>query len=145
MQYGAYGPGMREFISRSPSDTWDVGEQIGREAQPGELYALYGELGAGKTQLVKGIARGIGVEDWQYVVSPSFTLMNVYEGTLNLCHVDLYRIEGDALETLNIEEFLDDGIVVVEWAERAHWWDGVIAVHIDVIEEEERKITVARA
>jgi tRNA threonylcarbamoyladenosine biosynthesis protein TsaE len=74
------------------------------------------ELGSGKTQLVKGIARGIGVVDWEYVVSPSFTIMNIYEGNLRLCHVDLYRIEGTEMDDLNLEEFLQKGIVVVEWA-----------------------------
>ena len=72
----------------------DIGDYIGRNAVPGNLYALYGELGSGKTQLVKGIARGIGVPDWEYVVSPSFTIMNLYEGTFMLCHVDLYRVEA---------------------------------------------------
>ncbi len=66
--------------------------------------------------MVKGIARGIGVVDWEYVVSPSFTIMNIYEGNLRLCHVDLYRIEGTEMDDLNLEEFLQKGIVVVEWA-----------------------------
>jgi tRNA threonylcarbamoyladenosine biosynthesis protein TsaE len=129
-----------EFISRSPSETWDIGEHIGRYAKCGDLYALYGELGAGKTQLVKGIARGVGVKDWLYVVSPSFTIMNIYEGRYNLCHVDLYRIEGDEVEDLQIEESLADGIIVVEWAERAKWWNGVIKIYIESTGEEERKI-----
>jgi tRNA threonylcarbamoyladenosine biosynthesis protein TsaE len=131
-----------ECISRSPSDTWDIGEYIGREAKIGDLYAIYGELGAGKTQLVKGIARGIGVEDWQYVVSPSFTIMNVYEGRYNLCHVDLYRVLENEIDGLHIEEFLDSSVVVVEWAERAKWWGGVIKISIVVIDELTRNIFV---
>jgi tRNA threonylcarbamoyladenosine biosynthesis protein TsaE len=134
-----------EFTSKSPSETWDIGAFIGERAKRGDLYAIYGDLGAGKTQLVKGIARGIGVEDWLYVVSPSFTLMNIYEGKeMNLCHVDLYRIEGGECGSLNIEEFLDQGVVAVEWAERGVWWDGIIKVYIDGTGEEERKITVVR-
>jgi len=86
---------------------------MGRVATAGEVYAIYGDLGAGKTQLVKGIARGLGVPDWEYVVSPSFTLMNVYEGSMTLCHVDLYRLEETDLADLNIEEFLAGGIVAV--------------------------------
>jgi tRNA threonylcarbamoyladenosine biosynthesis protein TsaE len=132
----------KEFISNSPSDTWDIGEMIGKTAKRGDLYALYGELGAGKTQLVKGIARGIGVEDWQYVVSPSFTIMNIYEGDLILCHVDLYRIDGGEIEGFALEEFLDNGIVVVEWAQRATWQDGAIRIDIEAVNEEERKIVV---
>ncbi|MCX5809371.1 MAG: tRNA (adenosine(37)-N6)-threonylcarbamoyltransferase complex ATPase subunit type 1 TsaE [Proteobacteria bacterium] len=134
----------KEFISKSPSETWDIGEYTGKNAKQGDLYALYGELGAGKTQFAKGIARGIGVKDWQYVVSPSYTLMNNYEGSaLDMCHVDLYRIEGGEIEALQIEEFLQSGIVVVEWAERATWWNGVIRVEIEVIGEEERRILIA--
>lgn len=133
-----------EYISKSPSDTWDIGERIGRGARRGELYAIYGELGTGKTQLVKGIARGIGIRDWQYVASPSFTIMNVYEGDLVLCHVDLYRIEGYDVEDLDIEGFLEQGIVAVEWAERNAWWNGTIKVYIDAINEEERRITITK-
>jgi tRNA threonylcarbamoyladenosine biosynthesis protein TsaE len=134
----------REFISKSPSDTWDVGEEIGKSAKPGDLYVLYGELGAGKTQLVKGIARGMRLKEWQYVLSPSFTIMNLYDSDFSLCHVDLYRIEGSEVDSLGLEEFLKTGIVVVEWAERATWQDGAIRVEIDVVGEEERRIRVIR-
>ena len=82
-----------EFTSNNPSDTIDIGERIGRFSRIGDLFLLSGELGSGKTQLVKGIARGIDVPDWEYVVSPSFTFMNIYEGKFTLCHLDLYRLE----------------------------------------------------
>jgi tRNA threonylcarbamoyladenosine biosynthesis protein TsaE len=134
----------REFISKSPSDTWDVGEYIGRQARPGDLYALYGDLGSGKTQLAKGIARGIGVVDWEYVVSPSFTIMNLYEGDLLLCHVDLYRIENAEVDDLNLEDFLQKGIVVVEWAERGSWWNDNIEIHVENTGEKERKIVIIK-
>lgn len=133
------------FISKSPSDTWDVGDYIGVNAKKGDIYLLSGELGAGKTQLVKGIARGMGVPEWQYVVSPSFTLMNIYEGSrFDLCHVDLYRIEGSEAEDLQIEEFLVRGIVVVEWPEKRSWQDDAIKVEILVTGEEERRIIISR-
>jgi tRNA threonylcarbamoyladenosine biosynthesis protein TsaE len=135
----------KEYISNSPSETWDIGDQIGRGAKQGEVYALYGDLGAGKTQLAKGIARGIGLADWQYVVSPSFTIMNVYEGNFSLCHVDLYRIEGGEVESLDLEEFLETGIVVVEWAERAAWPEGAVKVEFEVVGEKERRVRVIRA
>ena len=134
----------KEFISKSPSDTWDIGEYIGKHARPGDLYALYGELGSGKTQLAKGIARGIGVADWEYVVSPSFTIMNLYEGNFTLCHVDLYRIESVEVDDLDLEEFLQKGIVVVEWAERGGWWDANIEVHVENTGEKERKIVIIK-
>jgi tRNA threonylcarbamoyladenosine biosynthesis protein TsaE len=131
-----------EYISKDPSDTIRIGESIGLAARAGQLYAVYGDLGAGKTQLVKGIARGLGVPDWEYVVSPTFTLMNIYEGNMTLCHVDLYRLESGDLPDLNMEEFLADGIVVVEWAERSSWWEGVIGVHIEITGETDRKIVI---
>ena len=135
----------REFISNSPSETWDLGEQLGRGAEPGQLYTIHGELGSGKTQLVKGIARGIGVSDWEYVVSPSFTIMNVYEGHLVLAHVDLYRIGAAEAEDLNMEEYLQKGIVVVEWAERGEWWrDANIDITLENTGENERKIVIIR-
>ena len=133
-----------EYISKGPSETIHIGELIGLTAKAGQLFAVYGDLGAGKTQLVKGIARGIGVADWEYVVSPTFTLMNVYEGDMTLCHVDLYRLESGDLTDLNIEEFLADGIVVVEWAERSSWWEGVIEVHIEITGEMDRKIVIIK-
>ncbi|MDR2017875.1 MAG: tRNA (adenosine(37)-N6)-threonylcarbamoyltransferase complex ATPase subunit type 1 TsaE [Syntrophobacterales bacterium] len=131
-----------EFISKSPSDTWDIGEHIGRHARPGDCYALYGELGAGKTQLVKGIAKGVGVEDWLYVLSPSFTLMNVYEGSCTLCHVDLYRIDESEVESLDMEGYYESGIIVAEWAERSVWPEGTIRIYIEAFEKEDRKITL---
>lgn len=134
----------REFISKSPSDTWNIGEYVGKQAKAGDLYALHGELGSGKTQLAKGIARGIGVVDWEYVVSPSFTIMNIYEGNLPLCHVDLYRIEGAEIDDLNLEEFLQKGIVVVEWAERGIWWNRNIEIHVESTGENERKIVIIK-
>jgi tRNA threonylcarbamoyladenosine biosynthesis protein TsaE len=133
-----------EYISKGPSDTISIGELIGSSSRAGQLYAIYGDLGAGKTQLVKGMARGMGVPDWEYVVSPTFTLMNVYDGALTLCHVDLYRLEGAGPSDLDIEEFLAGGVVAVEWAERASWWEGVIEVHIEITGEMERKIVIIK-
>lgn len=130
-----------EFTSNNPSDTIDIGERIGRFSRIGDLFLLSGELGSGKTQLVKGIARGIDVPDWEYVVSPSFTFMNIYEGKFTLCHLDLYRLEdADAGEGLEIEEFLETGIVAIEWGERRTWWKGSILVMIESIDEDRRKI-----
>jgi tRNA threonylcarbamoyladenosine biosynthesis protein TsaE len=131
-----------EYISNSPSETIAIGEHIGRYARIGDLFLLHGELGAGKTQLVKGLARGIGVDDWQYVLSPSFILMNVYEGRIELCHVDLYRLDEVDVDTLDIEEFLDKGIVAVEWAERNPTWQNPVNVTLTVAGEQERTIVM---
>jgi tRNA threonylcarbamoyladenosine biosynthesis protein TsaE len=131
-----------EFTSNGPSETVDMGEQIGKYARIGDLFLLHGELGAGKTQLVKGLAKGVGIEDWQYVLSPSYTLMNIYEGRIDLCHVDLYRLETGDADTLDIEEFLDKGVVAVEWAERFPGWQNAIRIVIKVTGEQERTIVM---
>jgi tRNA threonylcarbamoyladenosine biosynthesis protein TsaE len=133
-----------EYISRRVSETYDIGEEIGRTAVSGDLFVIYGDLGTGKTHLVKGIARGLGVPDWEYVLSPSFTLMNLYEGEQSLCHVDLYRLEGVDVEALDIEEYLRKGVVAVEWAERTAWPETAIQVTIESLGDEERKIVVIR-
>ena len=107
------------IISGSPEETQEVGRIIGEQAQPGDIYLLTGPLGAGKTCLTQGIARGLGVTG--YVRSPTFVLMSRYQGRLTLHHVDLYRI-GGPLEAwdLGLEEQLSSGgVCVVEWADRA--------------------------
>jgi len=98
-------------------------EQLGRKLasllQPGDVLALYGELGAGKTCLVRGLAKGLGVED-DYVASPSFSIINEYPGPVPLFHIDCYRLHLDEeLQELGLEEYFDGpGITVIEWAER---------------------------
>ena len=139
---------MPTFISHHPAETEALGEHWGRAAAPGLVLALSGDLGAGKTQLVKGLARGLGVT--MRVHSPTFTLVNEYGGgRLTLFHLDLYRLETAAqLVSAGIEEFLSpDGVAVVEWAERlsALGFRGAgpgraVAVTIEILSETERKI-----
>lgn len=110
---------MATFISHSPAETESLGEQWGRDAQRGLIIALSGDLGAGKTQLVKGLARGLGVTS--RVHSPTFTLVNEYAGgRLRLFHLDLYRLETRAqILSAGLEEYWQpDGVAVIEWAER---------------------------
>jgi tRNA threonylcarbamoyladenosine biosynthesis protein TsaE len=110
---------MATFISHSPVETESLGEAWGRAAQRGWVIALSGELGAGKTQLVKGVARGLGIA--ARVHSPTFTLVNEYGGgRLRLFHLDLYRLETrEQILSAGLEEFLSpDGLAVIEWAER---------------------------
>ena len=111
---------MAIVISHSASETQSLGEVWGREVQAGWVISLSGELGAGKTQLVKGIARGLGVSE--RVHSPTFTLMNQYGGgRLPLVHLDLYRLETpDQIIGAGLEEYLcrPAGITAVEWGER---------------------------
>ena len=137
-----------EFISHSPAETESLGERWGREAQHGLVIGLSGDLGAGKTQFVKGLARGLGVTS--RVHSPTFTLVNEYGGgRLRLFHLDLYRLEtAEQIHGAGLEEFLrPDGVAVIEWAERledGRWKmeDGKIRmVKIEVIGETERRIS----
>jgi tRNA threonylcarbamoyladenosine biosynthesis protein TsaE len=111
---------MVTLISHSPEETQEIGEAWGREAQPGWVIGLTGELGAGKTQLVKGLARGLGINE--RVHSPTFALLNEYQGDRGpLFHLDLYRLETpEQIVAAGLEEFLirPSGIAVVEWAER---------------------------
>ena len=108
-----------EIISHSPAETEALGEKLGRAADCGTVFALSGDLGAGKTQFVKGLARGLDVT--ARVHSPTFTLVNEYGGgRLKLFHLDLYRLETPAqILSAGIEEYLSpDGVTVIEWAER---------------------------
>lgn len=104
--------------STSALDTIALGERLGRVAGPGDLICLWGDLGAGKTQLAKGIAAGLDVRDT--VTSPTFILMNEYDGRLPLFHVDLYRLADatDALAGGIVDDRQSDGLTVVEWPER---------------------------
>jgi tRNA threonylcarbamoyladenosine biosynthesis protein TsaE len=97
-----------------------LGEALGRQARPGDVIALIGELGSGKTTLVRGLARGLEVPPEVPVVSPTFTLINEYFfGRLPLYHLDLYRVTAEEQEGLGLEEYLyGPGVAAIEWAER---------------------------
>lgn len=113
-------PGSR--VSDGPDETRAIGRRIGSAAVPGTVLALTGELGAGKTQLAKGVAEGLGVTS--VVNSPTFVLMNEHEGRLRLYHVDAYRL-GDPEEAVAsglIDERQADGVLVIEWADRLGDW-----------------------
>lgn len=136
---------MVTFISHSPTETEAFGERLGREAPRGLVIGLSGGLGAGKTQLVRGIARGLGIA--ARVHSPTFTLVHEYTGgRLCLFHLDLYRLETPAqIRSAGLEEFLQpDGVTVIEWAERVAEGGWQTAdwrrVAIEILSETERKI-----
>lgn len=115
----------REVITTAPAETYDLGMRLGGLLRPGQVVALHGDLGAGKTALAQGIATGLGVRE--VVTSPTFTLINQYRTTAGgqLAHVDCYRLGENAYEaqreavTIGIEELLADeqAIVIIEWAE----------------------------
>ena len=107
------------ITSHTPRQTEEIGSLLGSMLAKGDIIALCGELGTGKTTLVRGMARGIGLEEGE-VASPSFTLVNEYEGPLRLFHIDLYRLADEKeLIAIDYEEYLTaDGVVVIEWADR---------------------------
>lgn len=105
----------------SPEATEFLGRRIGTHLRPGDVVALAGPLGSGKTVLARGLALGAGATG--HMASPSFVVIREYSGPVRVYHADLYRLEhpGD-LENLGLEELMDgDGIVIVEWADRAPW------------------------
>jgi tRNA threonylcarbamoyladenosine biosynthesis protein TsaE len=135
-----------ELISESVEDTLAIGRTLGEGLRAGDVVAMVGCLGAGKTHLTKGIARGLGVTDDRVVNSPTFVLINEYEGRLHVCHVDAYRLHGEAeLEALGFEEMCTaGGVVLVEWADRVPTAFGpeTLWIEINVSGDTQRRLTL---
>ena len=135
---------MATIISHSPAETQALGEKFGRGAQAGQVIALSGDLGAGKTQFVKGLARGLGIHS--PIHSPSFTLVAEYGGgRLKLFHLDLFRLETpDQMVSAGLEDYSQpNGVSVIEWAERwpeSYSTHGLLKVKIEFLGDLERKI-----
>ena len=108
---------LREVTTASAAETEALGEQTGSRLQAGDLLLLAGPLGSGKTTFVRGMARGTGSEE--QVQSPTFTLVRIYPGRVQLAHVDLYRVKAAGeLADLGLDELLDAGAMVIEWGDR---------------------------
>lgn len=144
---------MRSLESHSEEDTRSAAIELARELVAGDVAALIGPLGAGKTAFVRGLAEGLVLAPDERVSSPSYALVNEYalasetRGATLLVHLDLYRIEGDdALEALGFGDFGDHAIVVVEWPEHAPNALAVATVRIDIadIGGDSRRITISR-
>ena len=104
-------------VTKSPEETIELAKEIAKKITSGTMVLLEGELGAGKTQFVKGLAEGLGVDE--VVTSPTFVIVNEYKGKdLTLYHIDLYRLDGFPSEDIDIDEMLEDGVVAVEWWEK---------------------------
>ena len=131
----------------SETETSQAGEALGRDLVAGDVVLLYGDLGAGKTAFVRGMARGVGANPDE-VSSPTFTLVQEYTGSsATLYHVDLYRLEPAEIDDLGLEDLVaGDGIVAIEWADR---WKGrpddAIDVRIDDAGEDQRRISIERS
>ncbi len=141
------------FTTHSGEETQDLGTRLGRLLSSGDIVLLFGDLGAGKTTLTQGIARGMGVNPDEYVRSPTFTLVNEYAGKFPIYHIDLYRLDSLAeIENIGLEETLfGGGVSIVEWAEKLFRSPGEppglgitqrIEVEISCLGENERRLEV---
>ena len=134
-----------EVLTKSAEETVELGKRIGAFLAPNDIVALVGPLGAGKTTLIQGIAQGLGVKD--YVTSPTFIIINEYEGRIPFFHVDLYRLDHvEDIEDLGIEEyFTRGGACVIEWAEKLEALrpGSSQEIRIEIVSETERKLCVS--
>ena len=141
---GQNGDAVINCTTTSEFETETAGEQLGRRVQRGAVVLLYGDLGAGKTAFVRGLARGLGIASDE-VSSPTFTLVQEHAGTgATLYHVDLYRLEPAEIDDLGLDDLMaGNGVVAIEWADR---WprrpDAAIHVHLEHDGDDRRRITV---
>lgn len=135
-------------MSNSVEETIEIGSRLARKLKKGDVVALVGDLGSGKTVLTKGIAKGLGVKDVRYVNSPTFVIIKEYKGKLPLYHFDLYRLDGSGvIDRESFEEyFYGDGVTVVEWADKVR--ELLPAKHVEVrltvTGENRRKIEIKK-
>ena len=126
---------MKEIETSKPEDTYALGRQIGKEAKPGDVYTLIGDLGVGKTVFTQGLAEGLGITE--PVNSPTFTILQIYEeGRLPFYHFDVYRI-GDIseMDEIGYEDcFYGDGVSLIEWADLIE----------EILPEKYRRITILK-
>jgi tRNA threonylcarbamoyladenosine biosynthesis protein TsaE len=136
---------LARILSSSPEETMAAGEQIAPFLHKGSVVALRGGLGAGKTCLTKGIARGLGIRE--EITSPTYTIVSEYQGTLPLYHIDLYRLNGeDDFTALGGEDFLyGEGVCVIEWSERIPHFipEGALTIEIEAAPEGQRNILIS--
>lgn len=127
-----------EVVTSSPAETEQVGRLLGERLKPGDVVLLTGDLGAGKTTFVRGVAQGTGSR--ADVASPTFQLVRIYPGRVQLAHVDLYRVENSAeLRDLGLEELAERGAVVVEWGDRLAV-EGASRIHLENLGGDRRLI-----
>jgi len=132
----------RVVVTESEMDTMELGASLAESLAPGSVVLLEGELGAGKTAFVRGLANGLGAPE-EDVSSPTFTLVQEYRGRLLLLHADLYRISGDEADDLGLDELGRDGIVAIEWAAKLPRKPaGAVEVLIEDLGGDRRRITI---
>ena len=134
-----------EAISRSPEETHRFGIEIARHMPVPGVLLLHGALGSGKTTLTRGIAEGLGLSSGSQVNSPSYTLVNIYQGRCAIYHVDLYRLSDEKdIRSIGLDDFIGrDGVTIVEWGERLRYPRGsVVEVELTGVGDENRKLRV---
>lgn len=133
--------------TKSATETINLGKRIGKLLQAGDVVALIGRLGSGKTTLTQGLARGLGVKRKDYVTSPSFTLIKEHKGRIPIYHIDLYRIDNiKEIFNLGYEEyFYGEGVAIIEWADKIRKLlpREVLIINLEIIGENRRKIELA--
>jgi tRNA threonylcarbamoyladenosine biosynthesis protein TsaE len=133
-----------KLLSKSPDETKDLGRKLGKKLKRGDVVCLYGELGSGKTVLVKGIASVFGINE-RDITSASFTIIAEYDAGIPFYHIDLYRVAEEKVSELGLHEYIGrDGISVIEWAERAEEEipENSIKVSLNYEGEEMREIEI---
>ena len=134
----------RVVVTESEMDTMELGASLADALAPGSVVLLEGELGAGKTAFVRGLAIGLGAPE-EDVSSPTFTLVQEYHGRVPFMHADLYRISGAEAEDLGLDELGSEGVVAIEWAEKlARRPAGAVEVRIEDLGGDRRRITIER-
>jgi len=132
------------FETSSSEETIELGKRLGTVLSKGAIIAFFGDLGSGKTTMIKGVAQGLGVKE--LVKSPSFVVVTEYQGRLPVYHIDLYRIsKSNELPEIGFEQYLySDGVSLIEWAERAGNLlpESAIKVQIEITGQKQRKITI---
>jgi len=128
--------------TKDSKETIAIGKKIGECLLPGDIVLITGELGAGKTTLIKGIAKGLNID--LNIKSPSFVIVSEYSGKYKLYHIDLYRVDGEEIYNLGLSEFLENGVVCIEWADKLKKrFNNIENIKIDIeILNEERMIEI---
>jgi tRNA threonylcarbamoyladenosine biosynthesis protein TsaE len=130
------------FFSYSAEETLALGKKIALKFKGNEVVFLIGELGAGKTVFAKGIAAGLGLENVHEVCSPTFTIMNIYRARVPIYHFDLYRLAtDDEIMDLGFEDYVGQGVVIVEWAEKIRF--PMEALHVRIVVEDGGRRSIA--
>ena len=133
----------KEYLTNSEKETFLLAKKLARDFKGQEVVFLIGELGAGKTVFAKGIAAGLGIRDVHQVCSPSYTLINIYKAKYPIFHIDLYRLAKNAeILDLGWEDYLGQGVIVVEWAEKIRFNLDAVQVTIHMGKNDQRKIVI---